>query len=143
MLFVGTMINFEPALFGFNRRGTGTYAGTIPKGFSGLDDALVVTPMNAIGRCCQPDKVAAYFYAAGAVQGIIHTVYLFFKNSAVLIVRRYYHAFVFKAFPVGRGAQSHTHTVVRYCRIRQVISIVYLCHAAVFYAKSLQVTVAV
>ena len=86
------MINFQPSSFCFYGGCTRANAGAIPGIFSGSDNTLVISPVNAIWRFSDPDIISADIHAARAVQGIIVSIDPLFENSAVFIVWRKHHA---------------------------------------------------
>ncbi|MNR02114.1 hypothetical protein D3C85_1179550 [compost metagenome] len=136
MSCIGTVVDFQPALFRFDWCGTPTYPCTIPAIFPGSDDAFVFPPVYAIRGFCKPDIITANVHTARAVQGIKFPIDLFFKNGAILIVRRNDHPFGFKMFPVFRSAQPYTYPLFRYRSISQVVSTIQQAYPAIFYSKS-------
>src|SRR6218665_239795 len=59
VLFIGPVIDFQPSVFCLDRRGSGTYASAIPIAFARSSDALMIAPMNQIGRFGDPYIIAA------------------------------------------------------------------------------------
>src|ERR1700733_5184601 len=94
------MIDCQPAAFCSDGRRARTYACAVPHPWPAFDQALVIAPLQAIGRFRQPDIIAADLLTAGPVQAVIFSVDLFVENCAILIMRRKDHAALFKMLPI-------------------------------------------
>src|ERR1700761_9069854 len=96
MLRICAVIYRQPAPVCADRRCAGAYAGAVPHPRPAFQQALVISPLPAIGRFRQPDKITADLLAAGPVQAIKLAVYSFFEQRTVLVMRRKDHTAIFK-----------------------------------------------
>src|ERR1017187_5807902 len=88
MLLVGAMVNFQPASWSSNRGCAGTDAGAVPHLRASPRDADVFAPVQQIGGLGEPYVVAANLRTGGAMQCKIATSNFFFKQRAILVMRR-------------------------------------------------------
>jgi hypothetical protein len=80
------VIDFQPSLIGFTGCGSGANAFTVPLSGPCFDQALVISPVFAVGGFSHPNVVTADLPAAGPVQCKIFTVDFSLKECAVFIV---------------------------------------------------------
>src|ERR1035438_3265393 len=138
-VFLGrAVINLQPTLGSLDRRCSSANPCTIPIPLPAVGQAAVSAPMNQVRRLRQPNVVAAQLRAAGPMERVVFATDLFFKESAVFVVRGKDHPLINEVLPITRGPQSHAHAIARDLRIRQAVFVVDLRNSAVFYAVSLQ-----
>ncbi len=137
-LFVGAVVDFEPAGVGTDGRSAGADALAVPGVGAGHGEAFVLAPVKEIGGAGDPDEVAAKAGTAGAVEGPEFAVDFFGEEGAVFVVWRNDEAVVFEGFPVGGGGHADGDAGGGDDGVGEVIDVVDEGDAGVFEAEGFQ-----
>src|SRR5690606_29215091 len=129
---VRPMVYGQPTLWGADGCRPGPQSRTVEGMGAGPGYAFMAAPMDSIRGFGNPHIIAAEFWTAGAVEGVVFPPNGFLKNGTVLIVRTEDHTIGLEILPVRCGLQANTDPIGRHHGIGEVISVLDLGHPAVF-----------
>ena len=134
------MINLQPAFFCLYWSCPCPYTCAIPHSVTSGCHTFVVSPMQAVGRFCQPYIIAAKFGTARAMKSEILVTYLLFEQCTIFIMRWEYHSMPCIVFPIIGVNQSNPYSYRRYFCESKVKTIFGCCNTAILNAECFQLS---